>query len=133
MYILATLLFIGLSPGFFLRIPYKGPLLTTILIHAALFATILYLASNITSLSEGFYANTEQMPSLTATLNNDDIAPLTVVATQVGSKTGMIRLPASLSSTLPYSLSLRGNTLGKITFPPGTNLPQGDYKIELLV
>ena len=70
---------------------------------------------------------------MTATINNEDMAPVTVVATKTGNKSGTISLPASMNSIKPFSLTFGGNTLGQITFPPGTNLAQGDYKIELMI
>jgi hypothetical protein len=51
-YAILVLVFILLSPGVILRIPAKGPLLTTVLVHAIVFAGVLYLLS--LSDNEGF-------------------------------------------------------------------------------
>jgi hypothetical protein len=131
-YAIAVLLFIVLSPGLFLRIPAKGSQWTVVLVHTAVFAGLLYLVTvygnPMPNIFEGF---NQERPSITAILNNSDMAPLTVVATKTGDKSGTITLPASMDSIKPYSLIFGGNMLGQITFPPGISLPKGDYNISL--
>ena len=126
--LVAIFLFIILSPGLFLRIPTKGPLFTAVLVHATVFAAVLYLYKRY--IPEGFYNFVAPKP-LSITLNNDDMAPMTVVGQMTSERSGVLTFPGGFTSNKPLNVSFNGNTLGNITFPPGINLPRGEYMINV--
>jgi len=126
--LVATLFFIILSPGLFLRIPAKGPLITAVLVHAAVFAALLYLYKRY--IPEGFNNFVAPKP-INILLSNDDMAPMTIVGQMTSESSGVITFPGGFSSNKPMNVSFNGNALGNITFPPGINLPQGQYTINV--
>lgn len=126
--LVAIFLFIILSPGLFLRIPTKGPLFIAVLVHATVFAAVLYLYKRY--IPEGFYNFVAPKP-LSITLNNDDMAPMTVVGQMTSERSGVLTFPGGFTSNKPLNVSFNGNTLGNITFPPGINLPRGEYMINV--